>query len=231
MEDYRELTEAILGLRAEVMEKQQRSETVYQEEAATELKIANVEEAISNAKDSATEHLLEEHEATKLQLAKLKDEVEVQKRYCQSKNEQLKAKEEIIKTNQGKHEILQRKMEATMEELGETKRERDSAKQQIRDYQNQLAKTQEKLDTRERELNDVKARLENAQREVEALRVVNDKDGEHNTRIRASAERAKSTLAKERKGLWIVLITTIKLDQLTDINTQITREQKCRRAS
>ncbi|ROW05156.1 hypothetical protein VSDG_00452 [Cytospora chrysosperma] len=184
---------------AEVMEKQQQIETVYQEEAATKPQFANVEEAISNEKDLATKHLLEQHESLKLQIAKLKDEVDAQRSSCQSKNEQLKEKEETIKTHQGKHEILQRKLEATMEELGQTKRERDCAKQQLHDYRNQLAKTQEKLNTRERELDDVKARLGDAQREVEALRIVNDKNGEHNTRIRASAERAKSTLTKERK--------------------------------
>lgn len=201
MEDYRELTEVIHDLQAEVMEKQQQIETVYQEEAATKPQFANVEEAISNEKDLATKHLLEQHESLKLQIAKLKDEVDAQRSSCQSKNEQLKEKEETIKTHQGKHEILQRKLEATMEELGQTKRERDCAKQQLHDYRNQLAKTQEKLNTRERELDDVKARLGDAQREVEALRIVNDKNGEHNTRIRASAERAKSTLTKERKGL------------------------------
>lgn len=127
--------------------------------------------------------------------------IETRKNICQMRDEQLRAKDKIIMANQGEGEAIQRKLEATMAELEGTRRERDSAKQQVHDCHNALAKNQEKLNTKERELDDVKAKLESAQHEVDALRLVNDKNGAHNAKLQASAEKAKSTLAKERKGL------------------------------
>lgn len=220
MEDYTGMTGTHDQLQNLVKEQQEQLEAMHQENQATKLILSKIQEELDIkcrellAKTQAIEAEQKKHQATRCELSERNEEIEARLRSSKRKNEQLEAKDRTI-------EDMQRDFEASREELDGIRRERDSAKKQAHDSQNALAKTQEKLNTRDQELDDAKSQLEKSERIVGALREVNDGNGAHNTKLQLSSDKAKSALAKARKGLCTLLHTATNTYELTDIQRRV----------
>lgn len=171
------------------LEKSQALDAESQQHEATEADLAG-------SKQDATSRL-KDYEAIKLEFAELRDSFDIMRR----RHKRLKAKIQGIEAKRSESEDQQRDLEAIKSQLDETRRENSSLKLQAHDRQNALVERQERLNSRDCELLVVQNQLEDANKEVAALRLVLDKNGAYNMNIRDTADRSKKELAKAQQGL------------------------------
>ncbi|ROW13225.1 hypothetical protein VPNG_04860 [Cytospora leucostoma] len=179
-DDYDELCRTSDDLRQELAAETRAVEAEQQMHKITKANLADAKkELVVKSQD---------YKAIQFHLAKVKDEFKI----LSKQHEHLKKKAEGI-------EDQLRSLEATQSQSQDLQRERNSLKLQVQSGHKALAETQEKLTSTQNELRATEKQLEEATQEGAALRIVNDKNGAHNSRIKARVEKSKKELAKAQE--------------------------------
>ncbi|KAI3391751.1 hypothetical protein diail_6845 [Diaporthe ilicicola] len=173
--------------------------TVENERFSSEVQIQKRTIAAKDEKLQSKDHIIEvqraDYDRLSVAFERYKNWYEKLQASSMEKDASLAEKDRLLDGERKENEDLKLRIKATQEERDSAMKEVKSTKTGLRQCQNALAKREEEFQSRGTELQNTRAELDRKQAEIDSLRIVNDRNGMHNERLRLEHTRHEKETA------------------------------------